>query len=132
MIPELIAAKLVAVAGVSTRVSPDIRRGTGDALPCVVYEIESDDRIPYLDPDMHFGMASCTVHCLALTLVEATALAKTITNALHGSASWTVGTATAYSARVTSLTCGTLDDGESGASDLTRSATLRIEILHQF
>ena len=131
MIADLLHFKIAAVAGVSTRVSPDLRRGTGDALPCVVYEIEADDRLDLLNPAYTFGRSACTVHCLALTLNAAIAIAEDITAGMHG-ATWTVGAAEAIKCRVLSMQTGTLDDSESGATDLTRTATLRLDILHKF
>lgn len=131
MIADLLYTKLVAISGVSNRVSPDIRRGSHDQLPCVVYEIEGDDRLDILNPSLEFARASCTVHCLAETLAAATTLAETVITGLHG-VQWTSGTSKALATRVLSMSTGTLDDSEAGGIDLTRSASLRLDILHSF
>lgn len=130
MIADLLKSRLVTVAGVSSRVSPNLRRGGTQSLPCVVYEIESDEPLVQLGVALEFSHATCTIHCLATTLAESVSVANDVAQGIHA-ASWTHGTAAVLRARVLSSASSTIDDSDSGAHDQTRDTTVRAEIWHK-
>ncbi len=126
----LLYARLNAqVLSVGGRISPDLRRA-GDALPCIVYELQQDVLMEVLgSPVPRMSVAHMRVHCLADTLIAADALADSVFTALHA-VGWTSGGSTAHIAVVRGRSGGVLEDDRPDGLDLAREIILDLDLTH--
>ena len=127
---ELMHSQLVATAGVSTRVSADMR-AAGTALPCIVYEIKTNELLTTLQASVtNTWKASVDCHIIAQTLAACATVAAAIVTGFEG-ATWTGSYGTAIRSTIEGQVNGVIDDSTPGATDLTRTITVTILLFHK-
>ena len=110
---------------------PDLRNAS-QALSSnlLIYEVKSEDMETAIPANIQIWKSSIDVYILARELKTTADILQALTTDLNGE-SWTDGTETVFSCRVTGASHGYLEESIPGASDRTRYSMINLLMFHQ-
>jgi hypothetical protein len=110
---------------------PDLRNAS-QALTSnlLIYEVKSEDMETAVPANIQIWKSSIDVYILARELKTTADILQSLTTDLNGE-SWTDGTETVFSCRVTGASHGYLEESIPGSSDRTRYSMINLLMFHQ-
>jgi hypothetical protein len=110
---------------------PDLRNASQALISnLLIYEVKSEDMETAIPANIQIWKSSIDVYILARELKTTADILQTLTTDLNGQ-SWTHGTETVFSCRVTSASHGYLEESIPGSTDRTRYSMINLLMFHQ-
>jgi hypothetical protein len=110
---------------------PDLRNASQALITnLLIYEVKSEDMETAIPANIQIWKSSIDVYILARELKTTADILQALTTDLNGE-SWTDGTETVFSCRVTGASHGYLEESIPGASDRTRYSMINLLMFHQ-
>ena len=110
---------------------PDLRNASQALITnLLIYEVKSEDMETAIPANIQIGKSSIDVYILARELKTTANILQSLTTDLNGE-SWTDGTETVFSCRVTGASHGYLEESIPGSSDRTRYSMINLLMFHQ-
>ena len=110
---------------------PDLRNASQALITnLLIYEVKSEDMETASPANIQIWKSSIDVYILARELKTTADILQALTTDLNGE-SWTDGTETVFSCRVTGASHGYLEEAIPGASDRTRYSMINLLMFHQ-
>lgn len=110
---------------------PDLRNASQALISnLLIYEVKSEDMETAIPANIQIWKSSIDVYILARELKTTADILQALTTDLNGE-SWTDGTETVFSCRVTGASHGYLEESIPGAADRTRYSMINLLMFHQ-
>ena len=110
---------------------PDLRNASQALITnLLIYEVKSEDMETAIPANIQIWKSSRDVYILARELKTTANILQSLTTDLNGE-SWTDGTETVFSCRVTGASHGYLEESIPGSSDRTRYSMINLLMFHQ-
>lgn len=110
---------------------PDLRNASQALISnLLIYEVKSEDMETAIPANIQIWKSSIDVYILARELKTTADILQQLTTDLNGE-SWTDGTETVFSCRVTGASHGYLEESIPGSSDRTRYSMINLLMFHQ-
>ena len=110
---------------------PDLRNASQALITnLLIYEVKSEDMETAIPANIQIWKSSIDVYILARELKTTANILQSLTTDLNGE-SWTDGTETVFSCRVTGASHGYLEESIPGSSDRTRYSMINLLMFHQ-
>lgn len=110
---------------------PDLRNASQALISnLLIYEVKSEDMETAVPANIQIWKSSIDVYILARELKTTADILQALTTDLNGE-SWTDGTETVFSCRVTGASHGYLEESIPGAADRTRYSMINLLMFHQ-
>ena len=110
---------------------PDLRTASQALITnLLIYEVKSEDMETAIPANIQIWKSSIDVYILARELKTTADILQTLTTDLNGE-SWTDGTETVFSCRVTGASHGYLEESIPGGADRTRYSMINLLMFHQ-
>ena len=110
---------------------PDLRNASQALITnLLIYEVKSEDMETAIPANIQIWKSSIDVYILARELKTTADILQALTTDLNGE-SWTDGTETVFSCRVTGASHGYLEESIPGSSERTRYSMINLLMFHQ-
>jgi hypothetical protein len=110
---------------------PDLRNASQTMITSLlIYEVKSEDMETAIPANIQIWKSSIDVYIIARELKTTADILQVLTTALNGE-SWSDGTDTVFSCRVTGASHGYLEESTPGGADRTRYSMINLLMFHQ-